>query len=130
MTLRLLLDENISPFLTVRLTEMDVFAQAVAHIGLRGQPDRTVWAFAMRHEMAVVTTNADDFIDLLEDVELHPGLILLRESGLSREQQWARLEPVIRFVQSRTEPDYLVNRVIDILGPGRFLSLVIPELLP
>ena len=40
---------------------------------------------------AVVTTNARDFIELL-DVDVHPGLIVLRESGLSREEQWDRRE--------------------------------------
>ena len=114
----------------MRLAEIGAFAQAVAHVGLNGQPDHAVWEFAMQHDMAVVTTNADDFLELLEDVELHPGLILLRESGLSREEQWARLEPAVRFIQSQTDPDYLVNRVIDILGPGYFLSVDIPALHP
>ncbi len=127
MTLQLLLDEHLSPTLTVRLAEMGVFAQAVAHVGLYGQPDHIVWSFAMTHGMAVVTTNAADFLELLEDLELHPGLILLRESGLSRDQQWARLEPAIRFVQSQMDSNYLVNRVIDILGPAQFLSATVPE---
>jgi hypothetical protein len=34
---------------------------------------------------------AIDFLELL-NVELHPGLIVLREGGLSRKEQWARLE--------------------------------------
>lgn len=113
----------------MQFAEMGVFAQAVAHVGLNGQPDRAVWAFAMQHAMAVVTTNADDFLELLEDAELHPGLILLRESGLSREQQWTRLEPAIRFVQSQADPSYLINRVIDILGPGQFVSVIVSGLL-
>jgi predicted nuclease of predicted toxin-antitoxin system len=128
VNLRLLLDEHISPSLTAKLAELGVFAQAVAHVGLSGQPDRLVWAFASQHEMAVVTTNAADFLDLLEDAELHPGLILLRESGLHREQQWQRLEPAIRFIQSQYDADYLVNKVIDILSPGEFRILEVPKL--
>jgi predicted nuclease of predicted toxin-antitoxin system len=124
---RLLLDEHLSPFLALSLAEMGVFAQAVAHIGLAGRPDHAVWAFALHHDMAVVTTNAGDFLELLESLELHPGLILLRESGLSREQQWSRLEPAVRFVQSQADPDYLVNKVIDIFGPGKFHSVAIPK---
>jgi len=127
VTLQLLLDEHLSPFLTKRLAEIGVFAQAVAHVGLNGHTDHEVWAFAMEHDMAVVTTNVDDFLELLEDVESHPGLILLRESGLSRDQQWTRLEPAIRFVQSQVDPSYLVNKVIDILGPGQFHSVIVPE---
>lgn len=126
MNLRLLLDEHISPSLTANLAAMGVFAQAVAHVGLSGQPDRAIWAFALGHEMAVVTTNAADFLDLVNDVELHPGLILLRESGLSRQQQWERLEPAVRFIQAQQDADYLLNKVIDILRPGEFHALAIP----
>jgi predicted nuclease of predicted toxin-antitoxin system len=100
VTLRLLLDENLSPSLAGQLANLGVFAQAVAHAGLAGRPDHEIWAFAMSRDMAVVTTNAADFLELA-DVELHPGLILFRESGLSRAEQWRRLEPVVRFVLSR-----------------------------
>ena len=127
MTLRLLLDEHISPSLTAKLAEIGVFAQAVAHVGLSGQPDRVVWAFALQHEMAVVTTNVADFLDLADDAELHPGLILLRESGLNRQQQWDRLEPAVRFVQAQQGADYLLNKVIDILSPGELRVLLVPK---
>ncbi|MGH9605887.1 MAG: DUF5615 family PIN-like protein [Terracidiphilus sp.] len=127
MTLRLLLDENISPFLAAELAAMGVFAQAAVYVGLRGQQDHIVWAFALRNDMAVVTANVGDFLDLAGDEELHPGLILVRESGLSRLKQWTRIEPVVRFVQSQADPDYLINRAIDIFGPGQFYSFVIPE---
>lgn len=67
--------------------------------------------------MAVVTTNADDFLELADDVGVHSGLILLRESGLSREEQWIRIECVVRFVLSQNDPDYQLNKVVDVLGP-------------
>lgn len=76
---RLLLDENISPTLVRRLAEMDVYAQSVPHVGLSGRSDQEIWKYALDHDFAVVTTNAQDFISLL-DVEVHPGLIVLRES--------------------------------------------------
>jgi hypothetical protein len=62
-------------------------AVSVVHHGLGGKPDRDVWAYAWEHAYVVVTTNARDFLKLL-DVDVHPGLIVLRESGLSREEQW------------------------------------------
>jgi hypothetical protein len=46
-----------------------------------------------------VTTNARDFIELL-DVETHPGLILLREGGPTRGEQWDALGPVIEHVNA------------------------------
>jgi hypothetical protein len=66
-----------------------------------------------------VTINAQHFIDLL-DVEVHPGLIILRESGLTRDEQWAHIEPVVRHVLATGDPYYLLNKVIEIMGPGEF----------
>lgn len=69
--IRLLLDENISPALIGKLGEQDVYAVAVPHVGLAGQPDYEIWNYALEHDFAVVTINARDFIRLL-DVEIHP----------------------------------------------------------
>lgn len=82
--MRLLLDENISPALVHRLAAVNVFAQSVPHVGLSGRPDHVIWKYALDHDFAVVTANARDFIELL-CVTAHPGLIVLRESGLSRD---------------------------------------------
>ena len=92
--IRLLLDENISPALVGRLAEMGVYAQSVPHVGLSGRLDGEIWRYALDHDFAVVTTNARDFIRLL-NVEMHPGLIVARESGLTRDEQWDRIKPVV-----------------------------------
>jgi predicted nuclease of predicted toxin-antitoxin system len=81
--MRLLLDEHISPALVRLLAEVGVYAQSVPHVGLAGRADHVVWQDALDHDFAVVPTNAQDFIELL-NVPVHPGLIVLRESGLSR----------------------------------------------
>jgi predicted nuclease of predicted toxin-antitoxin system len=90
--IRLLLDENISPAWVNRLGEGDVFAQAVPHVGLSGRPDHEIWKYALDHDFSVVTTNARDFIKLL-NVDVHPGLIVLRQSGLDQASGWLRLFP-------------------------------------
>jgi predicted nuclease of predicted toxin-antitoxin system len=87
--IRLLLDEHISPALVRNLADMGVYAQSVPYVGLSGRLDHEIWKYALDHDFAVVTSNARDFIPLL-DVEVHPGLIVLRESGLTRDEQWAR----------------------------------------
>jgi predicted nuclease of predicted toxin-antitoxin system len=79
---RLLLDEHISPALVRKLGEKGLYAEAVAHVGLSGEPDEHIWNNALEHDFTVVTTNARDFIRLL-NMEEHPGLIVLRESGLT-----------------------------------------------
>ena len=54
-------------------------------VGLAGRADHEIWQYALDRDFTVVTTNARDFIELL-DVDVHPGLIVLRESGLSRDE--------------------------------------------
>src|ERR1700731_230977 len=97
--MRVLLDEHISPALITRLAEVGVYAQSVPHVGLAGRADHEIWQYALDHDFAVVTTNARDFIELL-DVDVHPGLIVLRESGLSRDEQHERTSPTF----AKTKP--------------------------
>jgi predicted nuclease of predicted toxin-antitoxin system len=123
--MRLLLDENISPALVRRLAEVGVYAQAASHVGLSGRADRVVWKYALDHGFAVVTTNAQDFIDLL-NVPLHPGLIVLRESGLSRQEQWERIEPVVDYVRATGDQDFLLNKLVEVTGAGQFRAREIP----
>ena len=73
----------------------------------------------------MVTTNARDFIELL-GVAPHPGLIVLRESGLSRLEQWKRIKPVVDYVQHSDDPDFLLNKLIEITGPNQFHVREIP----
>ena len=124
--IRLLLDENISPALVRLLAGLEVYSQSVPHVGLAGQTDHVVWQYALDHDFAVVTTNARDFIELL-DAPVHPGLIVLRESGLSRQEQWERLVPVIEHVKKSGDEDFLLNKFIEITGVGQFRITEIPE---
>jgi len=124
--MRLLLDENISPALVGRLAEVGVYAQSVPHVGLAGRADRIVWKYALDHGFAVITINARDFIELL-DVATHPGLIVLRESGLSRDEQWERIKPVVERINRSGDPDFLLNKLIEITGPGQFEVRKVPR---
>ena len=117
--MRLLLDEHISPALVRRLAECGVYAQAVPHVGLSGRTDREVWKYGLDHDFVVVTTNARDFIQLL-NVDVHPGLIVLRESGLTRDEQWDRIWPVIEYVKGSGDDDLLINKLVEVVGIGRF----------
>jgi predicted nuclease of predicted toxin-antitoxin system len=101
------------------LADIDVYSQSVPHVGLAGRPDHVVWQYAPDHDFAVVTTNARDFIELL-DAPVHPGLIVLRESGLSRQEQWEWLRFVIEQVKKSGDEDFLLNKLIEVSGVGRF----------
>jgi len=124
--IRLLLDENISPALVRLLADIGAYSQSVPHVGLSGRADHAVWQYALDHDFAVVTTNARDFIELL-DAPLHPGLIVLRESGLSRQEQWERLIPVVEHVKKSGDEDFLLNKLIEITGVSQFTIREIPE---
>lgn len=116
--MNVLLDENLSPRLVQLLAAKGVSAQHVAHVGLSGASDPEVWRYAYEHDQVVVTINASDFLVLASAVELHPGLIVLRSQGLTREEQWEWVEPVVDAVV-RLRKD-LVNKAVEVTGPAKF----------
>lgn len=124
---RLLLDEHLSPQLVEWCAKRrGIYALAVPHVGLAGVTDGVIWQYAFDHDCVVVTINARDFLELL-DVELHPGLIVIRESGLSRDEQWNRLGTALDYIAGQAEPDtYMINRVIEVMGPSRVVDHQIP----
>ncbi len=101
-------------------------SDAVPHVGLGGAGDPAVWRYAYENDLTVITTNAKDFLALL-NVEVHPGLIVLRESGLSRQEQWERLEPVLQHLLKLNDPNFMVNKVIEVEVPGRLSVREIPS---
>lgn len=124
--MNLLIDGNLSPSLVQRLAAKGVPAVHVAHIGLPGATDPDVWRYAFDHDQVVVTINAADFLFLAGSVELHPGLIVLRNTaGLSRDEQWAWVEPVVDWLLGRDDP--LVNEAVVVTGPGKFDCIRLPK---
>ena len=111
--IRILLDEHVSPSLVSKLADKGVLAVAVAHVGLSGEPDAKIWNYAFENDFVVVTSNARDFIRLL-NVEVHPGLIVLREGGLTRDEQRDRIRPVIEHVLESSDDNFLVNKLVEI----------------
>lgn len=124
--MNLLIDENLTPSLVQRLAAKGVAAAHVAHIGMPGATDREVWKYAFEHDQVVVTINAADFLHLAEEVDLHPGLIVLRTSGgLSRQEQWDWLEPVIDWLLAAGET--LLNKAVVVTGEGKFECVNLPN---
>lgn len=108
------------------MATLGCYGVAVPHVGLSGASDPAVWHYAYENDLTVITTNSKDFLALLY-VEVHPGLVVLRESGLSRQEQWERIEPVLRFLLEHNDPDFMLNRVIEIEAPNRFSVREIPS---
>ena len=61
--------------------------------------------------------------------DVHPGVIVLRESGLSRDEQWDRIRPVIEHIKDSGDDDFLLNKLIEIgrraLGGARHSVVII-----
>ena len=122
--MNVLIDENISPTLVQYLAEKGVYAVHVAHVGNAGTTDPEVWKYAYGMSATVVTLNARDFLQLAEDSLLHAGLIVLRVPGLSAEEQWAHVEPVINdLLWQGIDP---INQVVEIFGVGDFSYREVP----
>lgn len=98
--------------------------RAVAHVGLRGQPDHVLFNQAFEADEIFVTANAEDFLDLAAKCELHPCLILLREGELSKEGQFDR---ILAALNAASALDSWVNTVVDVYSSVEIEILVIPS---
>jgi predicted nuclease of predicted toxin-antitoxin system len=113
---KLLIDEHLSPGLAARCAQRGIYAVAVAHVGLSGRPDAELWRYALDNDFVVVTANTRDFMNLVE-LDLHPGLVVLWEGSLSRDEQWHRLELALdRILQNSNPAAYMINRVVEVMS--------------
>jgi hypothetical protein len=67
----------------------------------------------MARDQIVVTVNVGDFMRLAAAIEVHPGVIALREAGLNAEEQWLRGQSAIQLINQSCDPD-MVNRVLEV----------------
>jgi len=99
----------------------------IAHAGRAGLSDAALFRYAFEQDMAVVTINAGDFLTLAADCELHPGLIVLRVGGLTADEQWQYLKPIVQLLAADpANKTGLVNEVVEILDPGKFRRYRLP----
>lgn len=84
MTLRYLLDEDLSPVVAETARGLGLDAISVHEIGRRGFSDREQLAFAARESRTMVTRNRDDFIALTVEAfrtgETHTGVLIVSRS--------------------------------------------------
>jgi predicted nuclease of predicted toxin-antitoxin system len=100
VTARLLLDENISPFVARRLNNMDVDAYHVRDRGLTGARDDVIWRRAVEEDRVLVTINVRDFVRLAERSDVHPGVITF-PSGCTRDEQFALITRALETMDKR-----------------------------
>lgn len=124
--MQLLIDENLSPRLARWACDYGYPAEAAVHVGLAGAPDSSVFAQAFSRDQVVVTANVGDFILLAASMEVHPGVIALREAELTAEQQWLRLQAALAYAEQTCGGD-LLNRVLEVQADGLFALQMIPS---
>jgi predicted nuclease of predicted toxin-antitoxin system len=124
--MKFLVDEDLSPTLAARLADEGHPASHVAYIGLKSTTDWALWDLALARDEVVITANARDFLRLARKAEVHPGLIVLREGELTRDEQWNRVRTVLRHLAAAGIED-LVNHVVEIGSSGAVLVREIPS---
>ena len=121
--MKLLIDEMLSPTLVERLGEIGVAAEHVVYTGRSAHSDADLWRDGFDHDQTVVTINAEDFLTLAGRSPIHAGLIVIRQSGLTREEQWEILRPVIENLKNED----LLNKVVEIYADGSFKVRDLPK---
>lgn len=100
----------------------------MVHVGLSGATDAAVFATAFSQEQVVVSVNVGDVITLAAGVDLHPGVIALREAELSAALQWDRLKTALAFAKQACNGN-LINGVLEVKEGGVCLlhAIIPPE---
>lgn len=119
---RLLLDENISVFVSATLQEEGWDAAHVRDRGLLGAADHTVLNKAFEEDRVLITANVGDFRKLAAARELHAGIVLLEDGFLRRIDQLRVVRSVLRIL----EPD-MTNKVAFVGKDGRTRVTDVPD---
>ena len=124
--MQLLIDENLSPRLARWACEHGYPAEAAVHVGLAGAPDSSVFAQAFSRDQVVVTVNVGDFMTLAAGMDVHPGVIALREAELNAQDQWLRLHAALTYAELACGGD-LLNRVLEVQTSGQIVLHELPR---
>lgn len=114
MTLRLLVDECLTPKLVAVAKARGHDATHITFLGKAGLSDWNILTLVLQQEFVLVTNNGRDFLQLFDRVELHPGLIVILPQG-DRDLQAALFHRALDVAQQAGD---LMNRLIEVLPSG------------
>jgi hypothetical protein len=80
---------------------------------------------AFSRDQVVLTMNVGDFMTLAAGMDVHPGVIALREAELNAQDQWLRLHATLAYAEEACGGD-LLNRVLEVQADGLFVLHTIP----
>lgn len=124
--MKLLLDENLSPKVAERLAHEDgIDACHVRDRGLLAATDREVLECAFTEDRVLVTSNVRDFLKLARAREVHPGIIMLEDGALPRDDQLRLIRAALVALPAVGD---LTNKVIWVAPDGRMRVEEVPPL--
>lgn len=111
MHVKLLIDEDLSPSAARHLRETHgVDAVHLRDRGRLGLTDGQVLTYAYEEDRVLVTANVADFEQLARAVGTHPGIVLIEEGDLKRDEQVRTIARVVNYLLGI--PGDLVNRAV------------------
>jgi predicted nuclease of predicted toxin-antitoxin system len=117
VNVKLLLDENLSPVVAERLRSDDsVDAIHLRDRDLLEATDDVVLERAYADDRILVTCNVADFLRLARAREIHPGIVLVEEGDLLRDEQLQVVRAAISVLRGQRD---LINRVLRIWLDGK-----------
>jgi predicted nuclease of predicted toxin-antitoxin system len=122
---KLLIDENLSPIVAVTLRQEGIDVVHVRDRGMNGASDAQVLDLAFREDRVLVTSNIDDFVKLVRARDLHAGLVLLEESGLTRQEQLQRVRRALQLIAADAGGD-MANKALRLAGEYGYAFEEIP----
>lgn len=127
--MKLLLDENLSPKIAIDLCIEGIDAVHVRDRGLNAATDAEVLAKAYAEDRILVTANVDDFAKLARARDLHPGIVLIEDGALVRDEQAKVIRDALAAIQvEQAAGRDLVNRLLRInLAGEKAFETVPPE---
>ncbi len=124
--MRFLVDECLS-HLNVRWLAERGYPDAIhpIHVGMRGLRDDLIMARALAEDRIVITANRRDYVRLLAQMQVHPGVIIVE--ALERKATFRHILLALAFIELQPLPaDYMVNRVIEVSANEGVRPYVLP----
>jgi len=123
--LKLLLDESLPPSVAEALaTTNQVDARHVRDYGLLSSKDSEVLDKAFAEDRILVTSNIDDFVELVHSRSHHAGIVLIERAGLRRDEQLALIRAAIARITRKGD---IVNRLLWVAADGTISFESVPS---
>lgn len=127
---KLFVDENLSPRLVSVARERGYDAACARDRGLLGERDSAILGFCLNEDRVCVTNNAGDFRELVGNIDVHPGLIVLPNTV--REAQLEFFGQALEFIEQEAKKagqaprDLLVNHALEVDETGTCTMYELP----